>query len=343
MRITLDTMGGDNAPDSSLLGAKLFIEATPNSDTKIILVGPKSIIQNQVNNLFSNIDPNRFEIHNAEDIITMNEEKPAFAFKNKPNSSLVKAVQLVKDGEANAVISAGNTAALLSSSLFLLGKINGIKRAALATYIPSKNKGFILCDVGANTDVRPIHLMQFAIMASDYVKYIEKIDAPKIALLNIGTERNKGNKLTSETYPLLEDNLDNFIGNIESRDLLEGKTDVAICDGFTGNAVLKLIEGIVTHFYQSLKTNQKISESEHTMNSINNIFNKYNYEEHGASPFLGVKGIVLKCHGSCTEVSIKNALISAEIFYENKIIDKIEQDLNKKSGLFEKLASINNT
>ena len=342
MRIALDVMGGDNAPDSSILGAKLFIEATPDSQSKIIFVGPKSIIQDQINNLFSNINPDRFEIYNANDIVTMDEEKPAFAFKNKPDSSLVQAVKLVKKGAANAVISAGNTAALLSSSLFLLGKIDGIKRPALATYIPSKNNGFILCDVGANTDVRPIHLMQFAIMASDYVKYIEKIDNPKIALLNIGTERNKGNKLTSETYPLLEDNLENFIGNIESRDLLEGKADVAICDGFTGNAILKLIEGIVNHFYQSLKINQKISESEHTMNSINNIFSKYNYEEHGASPFLGVKGIVLKCHGSCTELSIKNALLSAEIFYKNKIIDKIEEDLNKKKDLFERLASTNN-
>ena len=342
MKISLDIMGGDNAPHSNILGAEMFINATPDSNTKIIFVGPESIIKEQIKRHTPNINPDRFEIHNANDVIAMDETKPAYAFKNKSDSSLVQSVQLVKDNNADAIISAGNTAALLSSSLFILGKINGIKRPALATYIPSKNNGFILCDVGANTDVKPIHLMQFAIMASDYVKYIDDIDSPKIALLNIGSEKNKGNKLTSEAYSLLEENLQSFIGNIESRDLLEGKIDVAICDGFTGNAILKLIEGIINHFYQSLKSDENILKSDHAMRGIKNIFSKYDYEEHGASPFLGVKGIVLKCHGSCTQRSIKNALISSEIFYKNKIINKIQNDLDKKVELFKKIELVSN-
>ena len=327
MRIALDIMGGDNSPHSNILGAKLFIDSTPNSNTKIIFVGPEDIIKNNT----IDIDSNRFEICNAEEVVAMNEQKPAYAFKNKPNSSLVKSVQLVKNEAADAIVSAGNTAALLSSSLFLLGKINGIKRPALATYIPNKNNGFILCDVGANTDVKPIHLFQFAIMATDYIKYIRGIDSPKVSLINIGSEKNKGNKLTSEAYSLLSENLENFTGNIESRDLLNGITDVAICDGFTGNIILKLIEGSINHFYKSLRADKNILESNKSIDSIKNIFGKYDYEKHGASPFLGVKGIVLKCHGSCSEKSIKNALASSEIFYKNKIINKIENDLNKKN------------
>ena len=339
MRIALDIMGGDNAPHSNILGAKLFIDSTPNLDTKVILVGPEQVIKREIENNFPDLNTDRFEIYDANEVISMDEEKPAYAFKNKPNSSLVKAVQLVKDSNADAVISAGNTAALLSSSLFLLGKINGIKRPALATYIPSDNNGFILCDVGANTDVKPIHLVQFAIMASDYVKYIQGIKSPKIGLLNIGTEKNKGNKLTSEAYPLFEQNLSNFTGNIESRDLLKGEVDVVICDGFTGNAILKLIEGMINHFYYSLQSGDKTKESE---NSIKSLLEKYDYEKHGASPFLGVKGIVLKCHGSCSEKSIKNALISSETFYQNKIIEQIENDLNKKSTLFKNLELASN-
>ena len=338
MRIALDIMGGDNAPSSNIIGAKSFIDSTPNSDTKIILVGPKKIIEQEIKDNAPNIPSNRFEIYDADEIITMDEKKPAYAFKNKPNSSLVKAVQLVKEGLADAIISAGNTAALLSSSLFILGKINNIKRPALATYIPSNKNGFILCDVGANTDVKPIHLVQFAIMASDYVKYIEGLESPKIGLLSIGSEKSKGNKLTLDTYPLLEENLENFIGNIESRDLLQGEIDVVICDGFTGNVVLKLIEGVIGHFYHSLQPAEKSKE---TKTIIKNIFDRYDYEKHGGSPFLGVRGIVLKCHGSCGHRSIKNTLNSCEIFYKNNIINKIENDLKEKSNLFENLEAIN--
>ena len=173
MKIALDIMGGDAAPYSNILGAKLFIDETPNSDTKIIFVGPKSAIKKEMEKKSIDIRSDRFEIHHADDVILMDEVKPAYAFKNKPNSSMVQAVELVKENSADAIISAGNTAALLSTALFTLGKIQGIKRPALATYIPSKKGGFILCDVGANTDVKSLHLMQFAVMASDYVKSID--------------------------------------------------------------------------------------------------------------------------------------------------------------------------
>ena len=341
MKIALDVMGGDNAPQSNILGAKHFIESIDDPEVKVILCGPESIIKEEMAKLgLQNIE-NNIEICNAGDIVEMNEEKPAYAFKNKPNSSLVRAVQLVKNNKADAVISAGNTAALLSSSLFILGKIEGIKRPALATHIPNKKNGFILCDVGANTDVKPAHLIQFAIMSSDYVKYIQKIDSPKVALLNIGSERNKGNKLTTETYPLMEKNIENFIGNIETRDLLNGDADVVICDGFTGNSVLKMLEGLISYFYKTLNSNTKIQNSDEITDTVDAIFNKFNYEEHGASPFLGVKGIVLKCHGSCSEISIKNACHSAKDFCDSKIINKMEEDLNSKKKNFNSLELAN--
>ena len=179
-------------------------------------------------------------------------------------------------------------------------------------------------------------------MASSYVKHIENIETPKIALLNIGSEKNKGNKLTSATYPLLAEHFENFIGNIESRYLLEGKTDVVLCDGFAGNIVLKLTEGLIDNFYQLLIKEKDINSSDKSNISLKKIFNTYNYEEHGASPFLGVKGIVLKCHGSCSEVSIKNALLSAEIFHKKKIIGKIEKELLQKIDLFSDINLIEN-
>ena len=337
MKIALDTMGGDNAPLSNINGAKLFLKNHPDTKVSVILVGNKDKIENNIKKV--DLDLNRIEIVHAPDIISMDEPKPAFAFKNKPNSSLVKAIQLVNNNDAQAVVSAGNTAALLSSSLFILGKIKGIKRPTLATFIPTQTDGFILSDVGANTDVRPIHILQFGIMASLYIKNIKKIDNPRIGLLNIGSEENKGNNLTLSAYRLLEENMENFVGNIESRYILDEKADVILCDGFTGNIALKVIEGILNNIHKWIVTDKNIKKSSDSLNAIKNIFKNYNYEEHGASPFLGVRGIVLKCHGSCTEISIKNAIKSAEILYNKNIISSIEDDLNKNFEIFEKIDS----
>ena len=297
MKIALDVMGGDNAPYSTLQGTKLFLDSTLSSKTKIVLVGDKELIENQINKLQIDLDSKRFEIIHAKEIISMD----------------------------------GNTAALLSSSLFILGKIDGIKRPALATYIPTKEGGFILSDVGANIDVKPIHLLQFSLMASDYAKYMNKITSPRIGLLNIGKEKNKGSKLYIETNKLFEENLDNFVGNIEPRYIMENKADVIICDGFSGNIVLKLTEGIINHLHSWLNSNSRLISSND--NFINSVFNTYNYEEHGSSPFLGVKGIVLKCHGSCSEISFYNALKSAEKLHKNKLLSKIKSDINDKFNI----------
>ena len=297
MIIALDVMGGDNAPKSNILGAKKFLNSNPN--VKVILVGHESIIKDQLK-IHDFDDLSRIEIYHSPEIITMDEPKPSMVFKTRPNSSIVQAVKLVKDGLADAIISAGNTAALLSSSLFILGKIEGIKRPTLATYFPSRKGGFVLSDVGANMDVKPIHILQFAAMASIYAKNIKKIDSVKVGLLNIGSEKN---------------------------------IDVVVCDGFAGNVILKLTEGLVSHLNKWMNSKKEIKNNPEVMNIVNSIFNNYNYEAHGASPFLGVKGIVLKCHGACSDKSIESALNLAHTFSSKDLLSKIENDLEKDLSL----------
>ena len=334
MKIALDLMGGDNSPLSNILGSKLFLESNPDSDTNIVFVGNKALVEKTIEENNITLDHKRIEYSNTDQVVSMDEEKPTQVFKRKPNSSLVKSIQLVKDNEADAIISAGNTAALLSSSLFILGKIDGIKRPALGTYIPTMKNGFVLCDVGANTDIKPLHLLQFSIMASEYAQHIKNIKSARVGLLNIGKEKNKGNQLTSETFDILNNNIDNFIGNIEPRYIFDDKADVVVCDGFTGNVIIKLIEGVISHTDSWIsKIYTPPQHQDTTMNSIKEIFNHYNYEEHGGSPFLGVKGIVLKAHGASSEMSIKNSLLSAEILYKNNIIDKIQEDLKNNRKL----------
>ena len=204
--------------------------------------------------------------------------------------------------------------------------------------------GFVLCDVGANTDIKPIHLLQFSIMASEYAKHVKNIKSARVGLLNIGEEKNKGNQLTSATFDILNENIDNFIGNIEPRYIFEDKADVIVCDGFTGNVIIKLIEGLTTHTNNWMsKIHPPSKDKDSTMDAIKEIFNHYNYEEHGGSPFLGVKGIVLKAHGASSEISIKNSLISAEILRENNIIDKIQADLKNNNNLSICLENSNHT
>ena len=325
MKIALDVMGGDNAPQSNILGAKYFIEN--NHNCTIILVGEVSLIKEQLKK--HNFISKNIEIHHCSESITMTENKPSMVFKTKPDSSIVQSIKLVKEKKADAVISAGNTAALLSTSLFVLGKIDEIKRPTLATHFPTKNGGFVLTDVGANTDVKPDHLLQFAIMGSIYAKHIKNTDIINTGLLNIGVEKNKGNILTQKAYQLFEKNIKGFIGNIEPRYVFEKKVDVVVCDGFSGNIMIKLTEGLSGHLYDWINSIDELEKNELIRNALYPIFNNYNYESHGASPFLGVKGIVLKCHGASSQKSINSALSLANTLSKKDIIKKIERDLKE--------------
>lgn len=325
MKIAIDVMGGDYAPLSNIRGAVDYLTQSGNSTSEIVFVGDESRIQ-IYESTYKNVK-DRIHIIHAPDLISP-DERSSKIFREKPDSSLVKSVQLVKDGYADAVISAGNTGALLTSALFILGKISGINRPALAPFIPTQSGGFILCDAGANANVKPHHLVQFAIMSQAYLEHLEGRINPKVGLLNIGLEKSKGNELTVAAYPLLEQHVDNFAGNIEARYILDGIVDVVVCDGFVGNSILKAIEGLVKHTFEWLKQNIKA----HPISRIgaplmapafNDLKKTLDYEEHGGTSFLGIDGIVIKAHGSSSGRAIKNSLIAAQKAYDEKLIEDI--------------------
>ena len=321
MNIAIDVMGGDNFPAANLNGVFEYLNTENDKTIHFFLIGDELLIKKYLNEDYSCL--NQITIIKANEMIT-DDDKPSRIFKTKPNSSIVKAIELLKNKTVDAVISAGNTGALLSTSLFLIGKISTIKRPALAPYVPSENKGFILCDAGANIDTKPEHLLQFAIMSKCYLQNVENIKNPKIGLLNIGKESNKGNDLVKQTYLLLKNEFHNFIGNIEPRYILNEDVDIIICDGFTGNIALKIIEGMFNNIYNLITDSN--TNIENTL--VENIKNKFDYQEHGGTPLLGIKGIVIKCHGSSNKKSIFNSIKTAQIFHKKQIIKTIEQNLS---------------
>ena len=323
MKIALDITNGDFAPNSTINGAINYLKN--NKASEIVLLGTKDHLSKiKINSKFKS----QISIVEANDLIESS-DRPTRLIKNKPESSMIKAINMLKSKEVDAVISAGNTGCLLASSLMLLGKIENIKRPALAAFIPTENKGFVLCDVGANANNKPSHLLEFSIMAEAYIKYLEDVKNPKVALLNIGHESNKGNDLYVETFNLLNKKLNNFIGNIESRDLFTHKANIIVCDGFTGNIVLKLIEGLVDKMIAW--TNESINN--HSISKMvkpmlypvfKDIKKSFDYEEHGGTPLLGIDGIVIKCHGSSKQKAIENAIIKAEKCIKNDFVNKIK-------------------
>ena len=329
MKIAIDVMNGDNSPSSNVNGAIRYLIKNPND--KIFLVGKKSTL-NQTKKILTSKKISNYEFIYAEQEVS-DDDSMTRLFKQKPESSLIKCIHLLKNKDVDAILSSGNTAALLSSSLMILGKIDAIKRPALGAFIPTEKGGFVLCDVGANSNNKPIHLLQFSLMATAYIKYLENIKNPRVALLNIGAEKNKGNNLTIETYELLEKYSKNFIGNIEARYILENKADIVICDGFTGNIVLKLIEGTVNKMIKwTKKSINKHSVSKLAQPLLYPVFKdikkNFDYEEHGGAPLLGVNGIVIKCHGSSNDKAIYNGLLYAKKCVENNFIEKIKISLN---------------
>lgn len=317
IKIALDMMGGDNAPSSNIGGVVEFL--SKNDSTKVYLVGKYDDISKQLK-LYPKIKSENFEIVNASEIV-MPDDRPSKILKTKPNSSMVKSIELLNDNIVDAVVSAGNTGCLLASSFFRLGTIKNVKRPALIAFIPSENGNFLICDVGANSSAKPIHLLQFSKMSSIYITNYLNIIKPKIGLLNIGSEKGKGNELVKESYDLMQNHLENFIGNIESRYIFDGKADILICDGFTGNIVLKLIEGMASYNFSLISSKLGINNNQ----KIDDIKKLYNYEEYGATPILGIKGLVLKCHGSASKLSIKNALKAAEKLHKFNLINKFKK------------------
>ena len=259
-------------------------------------------------------------------------EHPVMAIRKKKNSSICEALRLVKSKECDAVISAGSTGALLAGALFIIGRIKGVDRPALAPIMPGKNNSFMVIDSGANAECKPSNLLQFAIMGQIYKKDVMNVVNPTVGLINIGAEEEKGNELTKSAYKYLKESELNFVGNVEPRDIATGDVDVLVCDGFVGNTVLKMYEGVAFNIFDILKREMMSS----TRNKIGALILKpmfkkfkkrFDYKEVGGAPFLGVDGICIKAHGSSDARAIKNAIKQAHILHEKRVIEKIKESI----------------
>jgi glycerol-3-phosphate acyltransferase PlsX len=331
-RVALDAMGGDFAPGNEIEGVKQFFDDSPFADnTEIILIGDESRIKRKLSDMdTSNMN---YSIVHAEEKITMDDEASA-ALKRKKKSSLYKGLDIHSEGYADAFVSSGNTGAMLSTATVLLGRIDGVARPTIGSFFPTENKyPSLVLDVGANAEAKPRFLYQFAVMGSIYVTQVLGLENPRIGLLNIGEEPSKGPSVIQQTHRMLEESQMNFVGNIEGRDILTGAADVVVCDGFTGNIVLKFAESFFGFLKSKIRGYASRGLSQKAMvgimtPSLRKIFREFDYQEYGGVPFLGVNGVVIVGHGSSTPKAIKNMLIRSVGLIKKNINQKIELALN---------------
>lgn len=328
MKIAIDAMGGDYAPSEIIKGAIKFIGE--NKSAKLFIIGKENIINKHISETIKN--QNNIEIINAEEVIEF-DEAPALAIRRKKKSSIVIGMKMLKNKEIDAFVSAGSTGALLAGGLFIVGRIKGIKRPALSVFLPSPKKNSMLLDIGANSDVKPKNLQEFAIMGSLYTKKIMGINNPTVALLNNGTEEGKGSELTKEAYKLLMNTQNiNFIGNIEAREVSNGDIDVIVTDGFTGNIYIKTAEGIAKIIMSSLKESIMSSLKSKIAglflkSNFKKIKQQFNSEEIGGAPFLGIDGIIIKAHGNSKEYAFFNAINQAKRAIQSNYVEDLKKEL----------------
>ncbi|MCR5410508.1 MAG: phosphate acyltransferase PlsX [Lachnospiraceae bacterium] len=329
VNVAVDAMGGDNAPAEIVKGAVQAVNE--NENVKIFLTGRKDDIEKELAAYDHPSD--RVKIVEASEIIEMG-EPPVMAIRKKRDSSIVVALNLVKDKKCDAFVSAGSTGAVLAGGQLLIGRIRGVERPPLAPLIPTLEGVTLLVDCGANVDARPTHLVQFAKMGSAYMKYAMGVNVPRVALLNIGTEEEKGNALVKETYPLLKACTDiNFVGSIEARDIPQGGADVIVCDAFAGNVALKMYEGVAKVLLSKIKevmmssTKTKIGAML-IKDRLKECLKEFDATQYGGAPLLGLKGLVVKTHGSAKAVEVKNSVIQCITFKEQDVNGKIKQYLD---------------
>lgn len=312
MRIGIDIMGGDFAPKATVLGAILAYKEIP-SDCRLVLIGDEAITKKMLQE--QGIPADQFDFVHTEEVIEMGEH-PTKALTQKQKSSIAVGFYLLKEGKIDAFASAGNSGAMLVGSMFSVRAIPGMSRPAICTYIPKEHGGFgVMLDVGANADCKPEMLLQFGVLGSMFMETVFNTKSPRVGLLNIGEEEEKGSLLTQGTYPLFKESTElNFIGNIEGRDLFNDKADVIVCDGFTGNVVLKLAES-----FHDLTIGKGMK---------NEFFERFNYENYGGSPVLGVNAPVVVGHGISSEIAIKNMIILCKEMVQSKLTEKIKARFN---------------
>jgi glycerol-3-phosphate acyltransferase PlsX len=333
MKIAVDAMGGDNAPHAIIAGSVL---AAHELGVGIILVGIEELVRQELDK-YPSAKALPLEIRNATEVVDMH-DSPATVFRRKKDSSIRVANELVKNGEASAVISAGHTGAAMSTSLFVLGRIEGVERPAIATFMPTITGMSILLDMGANVDCRPNHLLQFAVMGDVYARYLLKNPNPRVGLLSIGEEETKGNELTKEAFKLLTETSLNFIGNVEGRDVVSGKADVIVCDGFIGNIVLKVSEAVAEAIGTFLRKDIEkslISKLGYVLMrpAFSSLRSRVDYAEYGGAPLIGINGISIISHGRSSDHAIKNAIRVAADLATSDVNKRIHDDIAKNMEL----------
>ncbi len=331
-RVALDAMGGDNAPSEMVKGAVDAVNK--RKDIKVFLVGQEEVVKRELAQYTYNAE--QIEVVNASEVIET-AEAPVMAIRRKKDSSMVVAMNMVKKGEADAVVSAGNSGALLVGGQLIVGRIKGVDRPPLAPLIPTANGVSLLVDCGANVDARASHLVQFAKMGSIYMEHVVGIKNPKVAIVNNGAEEEKGNALVKETFPLLKECEDiNFVGSIEARNIPYGEADVIVCEAFVGNVILKLYEGLGAVLLKKIKTGMMSTLKSKigallVKPALKDTLKSFDVSEHGGAPLLGLNGLVVKTHGSATAVEVSNSIIQCVMFTEQKINDKIRERIQLKT------------
>lgn len=329
IKVAVDAMGGDNAPAETVKGAIDAVLASKK--LKVYLVGRKDAVETELSKY--SFPAEQVEVVHAEEVIEM-AEPPVMAIRRKKESSIVVAMNMVKRGECDAYVSAGSTGANLVGGQLIVGRIRGVERPPLAPLLPTAKGTSLLVDCGANVDARPSHLVQFAKMGSIYMEHVMGIKNPKVAIVNIGSEEEKGNALVKETYPLLKECTDiNFIGSIEARDIPSGYADVIVCEAFVGNVILKLYEGVGATLIKEVKRGMMSSLRSKigallVKPALKQTLKRFDTEEHGGAPMLGLNGLVVKSHGSSNAVEIKNSILQCITFTEQDINGKIRENIS---------------
>jgi glycerol-3-phosphate acyltransferase PlsX len=332
-RIALDAMGGDKGLQVTIAGAILAKQETGH---EIILVGDETLIRRELARRGAEAS---FPIRNAPTVVGMH-EKPAEACRSKKDSSIMVCAELVAEGKADAMVSAGHSGASMAASLWHLKRLPGVSRPAIATIFPTLDGSCVVLDMGANVDCKPKHLFQFAVMGSIYARAMFGIDKPKVGLLTIGEEEGKGNEVVNETHPLLKKSSLNYVGHVEGRDIPKGTADVYVCDGFVGNIILKFGEGLAAALLSLIKTEIKrhplaaVAAKLFLKTPFKAIKKKTDPSEFGGAPLLGVGGVSLICHGGADATAIKNAVRAAGVFVQKDINKQISEELHRSDSIF---------
>ena len=326
IRVAVDAMGGDNAPVEMVAGAVEAVKKKP--EIQVLLVGQEKTVQEELSKY--TYDKEKIQVVNASEVIAT-EEPPVNAIRKKKDSSIVVGMNLVKNGQADAFVSAGSSGAILVGGQVIVGRIKGVERPPLAPLIPTEKGVSLLIDCGANVDARASHLVQFARMGSIYMEHVVGIPNPRVAIVNIGAEEEKGNALVKETFPLLKECKDiNFIGSIEARDIPSGYADVVVCEAFVGNVILKLYEGVgatlISMIKKGMMTNIRSKMGALMVKpALKETLKSFDASEYGGAPLLGLKGLVVKTHGSAKAIEIKHGIFQCVQFKQEKINEKIAE------------------